>query len=195
MITIKRILKENLTLVVGVALPILLVIVFYFAAVLPKILVPSPKTDLLYLTTPYPHDGITAEVKDGILKIWITPEVRKGNLPMPRLFRFNAKIQTTTEIPITLSSAPGIVVLNKREELIIPDIKDLTLDTEDISPDGYKVEISSFNGSGVANLFLLNTKRTLIISKNGNVINVSDDQNNIDKYKSIKFIGWIHAKS
>jgi hypothetical protein len=190
----KRALKENLTLIVGIILPILLVVTFYLAAVLPKIMVKSPEIDLLYLTTTYPHDGITSEVKDGTLKIWITPEVRKGTLPMPRLFRFNAKTQTTIEIPITLSTAPGIVVLKKREEVIIPAIKDLKLDTQDIGPDGYKAEISSPNMGGVVNLFLLNTKRMLVISKHGNIINVSDEKNNGDGYKSIKFLGWIRSQ-
>lgn len=189
----KRILKENLILIVGIALPILLVIVFYLAAVLPKMLVKSPKIDLLYLTTTYPHDGITTEVKDGSLKIWISPEVRKGSLPMPRLFRFSAKTLTSTEIPISLSTAPGIIIANKREALSIPEIKDLKLDTQEIGPDGYKAEISSPNAGGVVNLFLLNTKRTLLISKNGNVINVSDEKN-MDDYKSIKFLGWIRAQ-
>ncbi|MBP9763758.1 MAG: hypothetical protein KBD03_00390 [Gammaproteobacteria bacterium] len=190
----KRALKENLILIVGIALPILLVIVFYLAAVLPKMLVKSPKIDLLYLTTTYPHDGINTEVIDGTLKIWISPEVQKGSLPMPRLFRFNAKTLTSTEIPINLSTAPGIVMTKKREALNIPEIKDLKLDTQEIAPDGYKAEISSPNAGGVANLFLLNTKRTLLISKNGKVINVSDEKNR-DGYKSIKFLGWIRTQS
>lgn len=189
----KRVVKENLILIIGISLPIFLVILFYLAAVLPKILVKSPKIDLLYLTTAYPHDGITAEIKEGTLKIWITPEVRKGSLPMPRLFRFSAKTMTSTEIPISLSPAPRILIAKKQEELSIPEIKDLKLDTEDIGPDGYKAEISFPNAGGVVNLFLLNTKRTLLISKNGNVINVSDKKN-MDGYKSIKFLGWIRAQ-
>ncbi len=191
--TIKRILNENLIPVIGLALPILLIVIFYLAAILPKMLVKSPKIDFLYLTTAYPHDGITTEVKDGTLTIRITPEVQKGRLPLPRLFRFNAKTLTSTEIPIHLSSVPGIVVANKNEVLNIPEIKELKLDTQEVGPDGYKAEISSPNAGGVANLFLLNTKRTLLISKNGNVINVSDEKNN-DNYKSIKFLGWIRAQ-
>jgi hypothetical protein len=186
----KRILKENLVLIIGIALPIFLVIVFYLAAVLPKILVKSPKIDFLYLTTAYPHDGITTEIKEGTLKIWITPEVRKGSLPMPRLFRFSAKTLTSTEIPISLSTAPGIMIAKKQEELIIPEIKDLKLDTQEMGPDGYKAETSFPSAGSVVNLFLLNTKRTLLISKNGNVIHVSDEKN-MDGYKSVKFLGWI----
>lgn len=190
----RRFLKENLILLIGISLPIFLVIVFYLAAVIPKMLVKPPQHDLLYLTTSYPHDGVTTEIKAGTLKIWVTPQVRKGTLPMPRLFRFNAKTQISTEIPIILSTTPGIVVLDKREELIIPTLKNLKLDTQAIGPDGYKAEISSPNVGGVTNLFLLNTKRTLTISKNGNVINVSDEKNNIDGYKSIKFLGWIRSQ-
>ena len=189
----KRVLKENLILIVGAALPILLVVIFYFAAVLPKIFVKPPKIDLLYLTTTYPHDGITTEVKDGTLKIWITPEVRKGSLPMPRLFRFSAKTLTSIAIPISLSTTPGIVIVNKGNELSIPEIKDLKLDTQETGPDGYKAETSFPNAGSVVNLFLLNTKRALLISKNGNVINVSDEKN-MDGYKSIKFLGWVRAE-
>lgn len=190
----KRFLKNDFALTVGIALPIFLIIVFYLAAVLPKILVKSPKTDLLYLTTAYPHDGVSTEIKEGTLRIWITPEVRKGSLPMPRLFRFHAKTQTSTEIPISISTGPGIIIANKQEELMIPALKDLKLDTETTSPDGYKAEISFPNAGGVINLFLLNTKRTLTISKNGSVINVSEEKNSADNYKSIQFIGWIREK-
>lgn len=190
----RRFLKENLILVIGISLPIFLVFVFYLAAVIPKMLVKPPKTDLLYLTTSYPHDGITTQIKDGTLKIWINREVRKGSLPMPHLFRFNAKTQTSTEIPITLSTAPGIMVANKQEELIIPNIKMLKLNTQEISPDGYKAEISSPNVGGVVNLLFLNTKRTLIISKKGNVINVSEENDNLRGQRSIKFLGWIESQ-
>lgn len=190
----KRFVKENPTLVVGITLPILLVILFYLAAVLPKMLVSSPQTDLLYLTTAYPHDGITTEIKDGTLRIWINPQVRKGTLPMPKLFRFNAKTLTSTEIPISLSTAPGIVVASKQEELSIPELKKLKLNTDATSPDGYKAEISSPNVGGVVNLMLLSTKRTLTISKKGNIVNISEDNTNLDGQKSIKFLGWIEPQ-
>lgn len=191
----RRFLKENLILVIGISLPIFLVLVFYFASVIPKMLVKPPKTDLLYLTTSYPHDGITTEIKDGILKIWVTPQVRKGSLPMPRLFRFIAKTQTSKEIPITVSTAPGVIIANKQEELIVPEIKTLKLNTQETSPDGYKAEISSPNVGGVVNLLFLNTtKRTLIISKKGNVINVSEENDNLHGQKSIKFLGWIESQ-
>ncbi len=190
----KRFIKENPTLVIGITLPILLVIIFYLAAVLPKMLVKRPQTDLLYLTTTYPHDGITTEIKEGTLRIWINPQVRKGSLPMPRLFRFHAKTLTSTEIPISLATEPGIVIASKQEELRIPELKDIKLNTEAVSKDGYKAEISSPNVGGVINLMLLNTKRTLIISKRGNIINISEDNKNLEGQKSIKFLGWIESK-
>jgi hypothetical protein len=191
--------KQNRILVIGIALPVFLMMTFYLSSILPKMLVKPPKTDLLYLAMPYPHDGVITTVKEGKLEIFITPLVRKGTLPMPRLFRFNANTLTSTEIPIILSLTSRITQdtaseKEKREALIIPALKNLKLDTNEVGPDGYKAEILSPNLNGAANLFLLNSNRTLVISKNGHSINVSDATNQLDGYKTIKFLGWVQPQ-
>lgn len=183
--------KENRLLTVGLLLPLVLAIIFYIASIIPKAFVKPPQTDLLYLTTAYPHDGIITEVKEGVLHISITPAVRKGTLPMPHLFRFDAKTQTSTEIPLKLSTAIGITTPHKKEELTIPDIKDIRLDTQNTSPDGYTVEMTSPTVGGITNLLVLNTERMLTIRKNGYAVVVSENKNDKNRYQSIKFLGWI----
>ncbi len=190
----KRFVKENLTLTVGISLPIVLVLIFALGAILPKKLVSNAQFDVLYLTMPYPHDGVLPSVADGKLKIAITPAVRKGKLPMPRLFRFNAKTQTSTELPLTLSAVPKNIPNSKNELLDIPEMADVKIDPSAAAPDGYKAEFSSPDSSNLIFFVSNSYKRSLIIQKNDNVINIVNETNNAHSDKSIKFIGWIIPK-
>jgi len=193
--TMRTFVRENLILISGILLPILLVICFYLAALLPKLLVQPPQYDLLYLTSPYPHDGVNTEVVNGKLKIWVTPQVRKGELPMPRLFLFEAKTQSSREIPIPVSSLPTNTRPNTKEAVVIPEIQSLTLDTRETAPDGYQAKIDAPNyGNLVSILVFSNYQRNFVISKRGNTINISDENSAISNYKSIKFLGWVIPK-
>jgi len=191
----KRFLKENLILAIGICLPLIVAIVFATITILPKAFTGHSKFDLLYMTMAYPHDGVSAEVINGQLKISITPEVRNGTLPMPRLFRFNAKSLSSTEISIELPTRSHILVIKKKEILEIPEIKNLKLDPNSISPDGYKVEFSTPD-YGIASSFLVSSsyKRSLIMGKNGETIEIIEETNNTYGDKSIKFLGWIIAE-
>ena len=70
----KRFFKENFVLVVGLALPVLLIVGFMLASSLPQVLSDPPKYDLVFATTEYPPNAsnipvsVRLVVKDGVLK-------------------------------------------------------------------------------------------------------------------------------
>jgi hypothetical protein len=160
------------------------------ASIIPKLLVKPPEYDLLYITSPYPHDGAHFEIVHGKLKVSVSPQVKRGTLPMPRLFRFDAKKQILIEIPIELPATKD-GHLSNREEITIPELKHLTLDPKEISPDGYQIEFSAPQSNGAISLFLISSyKRSFLIRKKGNSLNIADENNSTYGYKSIKFLGW-----
>jgi len=187
----RRFFRQNFVLLLGILLPIGLVVFFWVASLMPTLLIKPPKYDLLYMTSPYPHDGVHMEVVNGKLKISVSPQVKKGQLPMPRLFLFDAKTQTSKELPIEV---PPLKKTNasKREELILPEIQKLTLDPKETAPDGYKAELSSPHINSTISFFLVSSyKRSFLISKAGNSINISDEKNEAFGYKTVRFLGWI----
>jgi len=187
----RRFFRKNFVLMLGISLPLLLTLFFGMASLIPKLLVKPPKFDLLYTTLPYPHDDARFEVVHGKLKVFVSPQVKKGILPMPRLFRFDAKKQISIEIPIELPVTKNSHLSN-REEIVIPELKHLTLDPKETSPDGYQVEFSIPQSNDGISLFLISSyKRSFLIRKKGNSLNITDENNSAYGYKSIKFLGWV----
>jgi len=187
--------RENRILLLGILLPLFLVFLFEIAYFLPRWLVKPPQYDLLYLASPYPHSGASFNVVDGKLSVSINPQIRKGELPMPRLFLFEAKTQTSKEIPIELPAVNKNSTPYQKESLSIPALENLNISSNETAPDGYKAELSSPSFGGAIGLLLSHSyKRNFVISKNGNIIQLSEEANSLKGYQSIKFLGWVVPK-
>jgi hypothetical protein len=85
----KRFFKENFVLVVGLALPVLLIVGFMLASSLPQVLSDPPKYDLVFSTTDYPTNAnnipvsVRLDVKDGVLTAqYARTPVAPGNYPL-----------------------------------------------------------------------------------------------------------------
>ena len=191
----KKFLHENRILIIGLLLPIILVFIFEAAYLSPKLFIKPPQYDFLYITSPYPHDGARFEVVKNRLNVSVTQRVRNGRLPMPRLFLFQAKTLTSKEISIEIPAIQHSKQAFHHEEIVIPELKNLFINTQDTAPDEYKVELSSPNLGGAINLILLNSyKRNFVINKNGNIINITNGIGCNEDCRVIKFIGWIIPK-
>ncbi len=191
-----KIFKKHLVLIVGIFLPVFLTLLFGIVSLMPTLLVKPPQCDLLYLISPYPHDGVTLETQNSKLKIWITPAVIKGTLPMPRLFLFDVKAKISIEIPLKLPHLPKQTSVNQKELLNIPALEDLQIDPNQKSKDGYKATFFFPTDNGLTPFAFLNShKRNFTITKDKNVIHIFDEANNSYDYKFVKFIGWILPKA
>lgn len=192
-----RFLKEHLFLLIGATLPIILVLFLWMMATMPQWTTEPPQYDLIYMTYPYSHTEASIEVIDGKLRILATPNVIRGGAPMPRLFLFNAKTQAVRELPISLSpmKLKGINMNNnQKQEIIVPELNDIHLETTEVAPDGYKVEFASHAKSGLVwLLYAGSTQSNLIISKDLNTLNIMSKV--IDRRyandNGIKFLGWV----
>lgn len=189
----RQFLKENLMLMLGILLPLLLILAFYLAALLPKLLIQPPRYDLLYMTSPYPHDGLNIKILQGKIQLWISPQLRKGALPMPHLFLFEAKTQSSREIPLSIpKESSNSVRPNAPELLAVPELQALNFDTQNTSPDGYTAENPTPNYGTLASILVFaHAQRNFLITKRGHTVNISDKNPSIKNQKSIKFIGWV----
>jgi hypothetical protein len=84
----KSFFKENFVLMVGLALPVLLIVGFMLASNLPQVLSDPPRYDLVFSPTDYPPNAtnipvsVRLVVKDGVLKAqYARTGVAPGNYP------------------------------------------------------------------------------------------------------------------
>lgn len=187
-----RALKKHLILIIGTFLPVLLASLLGAASLMPALLVKPPQYDLLYIISPYPHEGMKTEVENQKLKVWVTSAVIKGSLPMPRLFLYDVKAKTSIEISLRLPQLSRQALNNQRALLDVPALEELRIDAGSKSPDGYKAIFSTPNEGGFASFAFTNAhKRNFTIKKNNHAIPIFNEANNAYDYKHVKFIGWV----
>src|SRR3982751_2417606 len=100
---IKKVLKDNFVLVVGLTLPVLLMVGFMVASNIPRSLANPPQYDLVFATPDYIQDGrslpvaVRLVVRDGVLKAQYTkvaaPPVAYAYNSWKKLYRYDARTQ------------------------------------------------------------------------------------------------------
>ncbi len=106
----KKFLKDNVLLIIGGSLPIIVIIIFLLSVNLPKLWVKPPAYDFLYsintyYNTPQKRNNIHIENNNGLLEIW--SEGIDTNNQITKLFIYEAKMGTSREIPIPMGQAPS----------------------------------------------------------------------------------------
>lgn len=154
---LKKILKENLVLTMGIALPVLLVILFFLTSVLPKSLAEPPQHDLLFSVLRYDYQTASPTnfdfvVRDGVLYARVgKTDSQNINRYHRRLVRYDAQTESVREIPYDLA---GIADAPEGTEILVEATGDLTIDPSNKAPDGYTFESASYSGGGlVSELF------------------------------------------
>lgn len=154
---LKKILKENLVLAMGIGLPVLLVILFFLTSVLPKSLAEPPQHDLLFSVLRYDYQTASPTnfdfvVRDGVLYARVgKTDSQNINRYHRRLVRYDAQTESVREIPYDLA---GIADAPEGTEILVEATGDLTIDPSSKAPDGYTFESASYSGGGlVSELF------------------------------------------
>ncbi len=194
---LKKILKENLVLAMGIGLPILLVILFFLTSVLPKSLAEPPRYELLlsvmrhdYQTTATPNFEFI--VRDGVLK------ARAGKTDSQHMNRYPRKLvlydpvaDTARDIPYDLSA---IADLAEGGELVIDETRQFTIDPSSRAPDGYNFEGPYYGGSsGLASELFFGGYRNqgYRIVKDQAVYKVTHILGDAYYAGNVQFIGWL----
>lgn len=189
-------LKQNLVLVAGIVLPVIIVAVFGVAALVPKLTVEPPKYAVLFTDyREYAYDRKRergrVEVVDKKVRLTIHPETEDNKYAQsPRIFLYDPVKDSVKEITYDSSK--------KDENNIVPlkELENVTVDTNNTSPDGYEFvnDYSSRRHGGLllGDMFGGGYRSHCVLQKEGNVVRI---RQNRDAYYygcySQKFLGWV----
>lgn len=194
----KKFIKENLVLFIGLTLPLLLVLLFFVATVIPKSMATPPQHEMLFSITKYeyensPEYSLDFMVKDARLVVKVKKNDDKTkNHNSKKLMAYDGKTETVREIVL---DAAKVAALANSGEMILRETKNMTLDVSNLSPDGYTLEGPNYVGNGlVGGLFgggsYSNGYR---IKKDSFAYKLPNTQPD-SYYSEVKFIGWVVRK-
>jgi len=195
---LKNFIKENFVLAVGLALPVLLVVLFFAASALPKSMAVPPQYEMLFTETRYDSQSpynIDFFVKDGALKARVWKVAQPGAMVnRKKLMAYDGKTQSVREIPYDVSKLDNVPNMT---EISLDEFKNMKVDGSDKAPDGYEFENGGY-GYGYGGLatdifgggYRSSTPR---ITKGAAAFKILNNSNNYYGY-DIQFLGWVIQK-
>ncbi len=191
----KNFIKENLVLVIGLALPVLLIVLFFAATVIPKMNSTPPQYEVLFSVQDYgyqnkPDYTIDFNVKNQQLMVKVKKTDGKDNYyNSKKLMAYDAKTELMREITIDASK------FSDGAEILLEETKNMTIDTVMQAPDGYMLENQGYSGTGlIGGLFGGGYRNHGYRLKKGNVGYKINMQQNNHYYDQLSFIGWVVKK-
>ncbi len=142
-------LKDNIALIAGISLPVLLAMVFWIATAISRMTVADPQYDMIYSADYYDHNGlikgtVSFEVWGGRLRATYHSTDSHNLRSAPRIYYFDVSAGSTHEISVELPAD-----LQDGQELAIPEASGLELSKKSIAPDGYSFDGSYSSRSGL----------------------------------------------
>ena len=191
----KNFIKENLVLVIGLALPVLLIVLFFVATVIPKAYNTPPQYEMLFSVVNYnnqnrPDFDLSFSVKNQQLMVKPKKIEGKDNYNnTKKLMAYDGKTETMREIAIDHSK------LSDGAAMVLEETQAMTIDAATTSPDGYVLEDPNYNGNGlVGGLFGGGYRNQGYRLKKGSIgYKISNQQGNY-YYDQMQFIGWVVKK-
>jgi len=149
---IKNFIKENFVLCLGLALPIVLVVLFLLSSTLPRHFATPPAYKLILADYNYSYhrgdDGYNVKlmVENGTLKMRLAPARDGHGSQSPHLLIYDGKRDSIQKIDIAL---PDAGVYTKPVILPVQEAADFKIDTTNKAPDGYAFLHSRGGGGGI----------------------------------------------
>jgi hypothetical protein len=190
----KEFLRKNLMIVVSVALPLLVVIFFALASVLPGLYSTPPAHDLLLAlhgrgTAKTSPVRISLMIKNEHLSAVVVKSEKSTYDNNPRLFRYHHLTGEVREIGIPLPE--DIVDLEEGSEILIPGLENTRISGAIRAPDGYEYRGRRRGGGFMTELFGGSRNRTDVsIAKNGAIVRVRLPSSDY-WYNDVRLIGWV----
>lgn len=199
-----KFIKQNPALAAGIGLPVLVVVIFSLAAIVPTWLVASPRYDALFaITVPTyaSHDPGVGEVKyavdQGHLKAYRRKPPKQGyELSDTQLLLFDAKKESVREIFVPPSSLADLA--DDWQQFPVPEAQGFVLDPNTVSPDGYEFHDRYTYTNGYNNEiwpFFFDggpARPGVSVGKNGREVKVPlPNVNLVYSTGNVHFLGWI----
>lgn len=199
--TFKALVRQNVVLVVGLVLPIVVMAAFMVASGLPQRLSDPPKQSLVFATTDYSFttQGVPVAprfiVRDGTLHAQFTQlPSRRGN-EWKKLYLYDAATQKVRQLEFGLPA--GAESIDVTREDVVESTRNYTLDTTLQAADGYELTYGGRVDGGFFNEFLWRSRDAYgprLTRKGGASIRltVADGQLAYGP-GGVEFLGWVTA--
>ena len=191
-------LRNNLVLVVGLTLPVLLMAGFMVASSLPDSLSDPPRHDLIFAVNEFgPNTNLPVTVrlivKDQVLRAQythVTPQPGGAGF-WKKLYRYEAGSQAVRELAFGVPQ--DVDAISGTREEIVAATADIRLDTSLRSPDGYELTFGDTGRSGLlTELFWSSYSYEPRLKKGSSSVRITTGDN--QPYIStgnMEFIGWV----
>lgn len=192
----KNWLKENLVLLAGLTLPLLLILLFFVATVIPKALGTPPQYEVLFTSMRYDHQNqpdyfLEFSVKNQQLMVKAKKNDKNSGYSTKSLFAYDGKTESVREITLDISKT---VNGTSGEAVVLEETKTWVVDNATISPDGYALDGPNYHSGGlVGGLFGFNDYNAFRLKKGGVGYKVPNGQSNY-YYSQPQFVGWVIKK-
>jgi len=192
--SVSNFIKQNFALVLGIALPVLLVAGFMLMAAVPKTLGPPPEYPLIFSVQKYQHNtgpyNVDYVVKKG--KLYARLSARQDNYGhyQHELFRFDGKTQSLKKIDPEL---PDSLEGEKQREVPLKEFENLYISKDSRSPDGYTLENGGYRSRGIAGeIFGGGSGRydSRLRHEKGHAYKIPEYAGT-SFYGNLEFIGWV----
>jgi hypothetical protein len=193
---------ENMVLVSGIVLPVLLVVGFFILNTAPRLLTDPPQYDFVLVAYHYdyqhPSDYYLAfEVRDGKFSGKVVPRNESGanlNRQYANVFRYNATENSFEEIIYDLPE--GLEGIDAPIPLRLADTESLMLDKRKQSPDGFSFEFLGYRGRGglLGEMFGMGRRYEsgYVLKKGGANFELPKPASTSNYYQNdLHFMGWV----
>lgn len=178
--------------IAGVALPIVVVVAFVVARMVPRALVDDPRYDLLFAVAsevPIQPRQASCEIgaHEGRLRARWTALEQPAYAQVQRVYRLHPATGVLTELTVP---EPPLEGFEGTRDLYFEGFEDVRLDTSPRAPDGYEFENGYSSGSGLFGELFGGRSRgpRSSIKKSGRVIELPQTSPNV--YGYAVFLGW-----
>lgn len=192
-------LRENIVLVAGIALPVLLMAGFMVASSLPSRFSDPPRHDLIFAVNEFgPNTSLPISVrlivKDQVLKAQYTriaPQPGGYAGAWKKLYRYEAGSQAVRELAFGVPQ--DIEAITGTREDTVEATADIRLDTSLRSPDGYELTFGDTGRSGLlTGLFWSSYSYEPRLKKGSSSVRLATGDNQpYISVGNIEFIGWV----
>ncbi|HZI80843.1 MAG TPA: hypothetical protein VFD69_15080 [Vicinamibacterales bacterium] len=196
--TVAKFVKDNLVLVVGLTLPLLLMAGFLAVSALPQSLTDPPKYDLVFATNDYPAApapvAIRLVVKDHVLVAQYNKiPGQTGNALWKKLFVFEASTGRVRQLP--LGFPPDMAAIESMREEPVASAAGLQLDSTVQSPDGYELSFGDRRGGGLLlEIFGGSRRYEARLRKGGRSVPIPALAGESFDYGTAEFVGWVTGR-
>lgn len=198
----KKFIKENLVLVSGIALPVLLVAGFFVLTHVPKAMLEPPQHDFLLAAYRYdyqqpPGNHLSFDVKGGRLVATVTPPGDSGSHVYRQhasIFRYSSRENRFSEIAFELPEE--LDEIEDPAEFPVSEVAELELDKRAQSPDGYTFEFLGYRSRGglLGEIFGMGRRHDnqYVLKKNSAYFDLPKPTPDGYYYgENLRFIGWV----